>query len=257
MVYPMSDLCLVPISVGNELFRTDVFLPAMRLLVERHSRFEILVADQIQLYNKATRVGSPRDLAAVLSQFRIKSNYLEERWHWADRVFTKLEAEAGRPLCWRVRGIQDLIDGEFYQICKAVVIMYHTIDAFRYDVNVAAARHVERRSERKSTTPTVTTPLLWNASEHQERRKTAIYLGVCYLLEEIAVNLRVRIGEGIFHEYYLGETLTPLVKLYEGAYDVNVEELAGKNRPAKPFRFYEYSSTAGGPKWNLVSRSEL
>jgi hypothetical protein len=230
MIY---DKCLVPISVGSDLFRTNIFLQALRPLLSRHSCFIFLVADEIQIYNKISRINSAAEFVKTLNSFRSKNQYIEERQVWIDRVFSGLKQEDYKVPEWSVFGIDNFIDKEFYHVYKSVLLMYESVSAFKYDIIEAARLHVEKYN---------------NIQDHERQVNLAIY----YLLEEIAVNIRLRVCEKIFYEYYIGENLLPLIKLYHGLYDLKVEELIGYFPSSKPFLFYHYINSPDSQQWKLI-----
>ncbi|HMF28549.1 MAG TPA: hypothetical protein VKE42_07240, partial [Candidatus Cybelea sp.] len=65
-------------------------------------------------------------------------------------------------------------------------------------------------------------------------------LSRAYLLEEIALNVRLHIDDGIDDEYYMGEQLGILVNLYHSKYGFNAFDLANVSGDGRKIRFFGF-----------------
>lgn len=112
-----------------------------------------------------------------------------------------------------------------------------TIPRFREDVTAAAREHFVRTQE--------------HYSEIQLR------LSKFYIIEEIAINLRIRVRESICDEYYAFRNLKPLMDIYSGKYGINVFALSGTSERKISFSFFEFSNKPTGFWSKLKNPSPL
>lgn len=225
---------LFPISVDNRKFTTAVATAALRPIVMEYEEIVFLIADRLQLYNRACRVATGEALASVISDFEAKSAYYDQRARWIRKIRGQFWEHGVRGK-WRIVGLDDLTDTGFYRIYRNLLIALHTVRKFREDVEKTAFNH-------------------WRRKTSIEARDVEQRLSEAYIIEEIAVNLRLRVHEGIESEYYVGEYLEPLTRLYGGAYGIDVFTLAGVERREVVFRFFEAIYSRTGMEWRLVER---
>jgi hypothetical protein len=217
---------LFPISLSNQRFATAKVEPALRVLAHRHHEIVFLVADQLQLYNKALRVGSGLSYSEALAAFRANGQYFEERERWIRRLRLRLEKES-LAQNWRVVGIADFADGDCFRVFRNVIVAYDSVDAFRVAIEATARQHALERPPEYGT-------------DRAQR------LSRSYVLEEIALSVRIRVWEAIHDEFYFGRHADVVIRLYAGAYGFSVFDLAEKPESTERFRFWEYDAGAEG-----------
>lgn len=224
--------CLVPISVGNPVFRTSRFEPLLESIPQAYDEVVFFVADFLQLYNHAMVVSSGPELARLLHQFRTEQDHLNQRKIWLMKLRKSMRCELAR-LPWRYLGASELEDRDLSDVWRSVLVMYECVAEFRDDIDRAVLNGAPRRGV---------------VGNDLSRR-----LSRMYLLEEVSMNIRLRVKERIEDEYYAGSTLVPLVKLYAGDYGVRVSDLVGVDTSGITFRFYEpTTSDLDSPGWRQL-----
>ncbi len=127
-------------------------------------------------------------------------------------------------------GVEDLLDKRTYFSLRSVWLLYRVDSKFAEDINIIADKFVLKRG--------------WNTTG-----KLAMEMSIAYLIEEVALNLRIRVGDAIDDEYYLGETLNVLPRLYRGEYIKTPAELIGRRAKSVPeYRFFEWGEK-GWAEW--------
>jgi hypothetical protein len=227
----LEGAALFPISLSNQHFSTDNALPAVARLFERHEKIVFFVADHLQIYNKAAEL-SAGQVGALIDDFGSGKYYLDQRRRWVERMVARLD-RALTDGKWTVQGVDDVTDSQCFRIFRNVMIAYYSDRAFRADIDGAARTHAKRRG---------------NDPDEDEAREL---LSRGYLLEEIALSVRLHVTAGIGHEYYLGSQIAAVLKLYSGTYAFDPFDLAEMSRPTAPIRFYFLANTPEGLCWML------
>jgi hypothetical protein len=225
--------CLIPISVDSKLFRTAAFVPLLEAIPQGYDSVLFFVADFLQLYNKVDQVNGGMQLAEVFNAFRADQNFLAQRRTWIMKIRRTSEFDLAR-VPWRVIGASEIEDRMFSDIWRAVLMMYECVLPFRDDVDEAAMK--------------------WVASHSKTRVELSRRLSKMFLLEEIAMNVRLRVIERVEDEYYAGTTLLPLQKLYRGDYGIRVADIAGVDTSGIGFRFFSVNvgDVSGSVSWKQL-----
>lgn len=225
---------LVPISVDSPHFRTAIVVPALKAIAREHDEVFFLIADRLQVYNKARELAKG-DLAIFLERFdRLSRDYFEQRVAWLERLRRSLRREGVRCENWRIIGIQHVTDASFYSIFRNVFLATQTIVSLARDVREAMGERIGPG----------------------EKNGAALRLCEAYLIEEIAINIRLRVYEEIQSEFYLGETIAPLLGLYEGVYGIDVFSIARRPRVAVEFSFFRPARGSSDSFWVPVHYQE-
>lgn len=213
-----NSKALIPISVDSKRFSTNEVIFALNSISTKHKKIVFLIADGLQLYNKATQVEGGKKIKNIIETFNLRNNYHNERVKWLLQIKSKLFPTISE-MSWDFKDMYSISDSEFHKIYRNVVVSYLTIKDFSEDIKLTAVAHCLKVSK--------------NYSELD------LNLSIEYILEEIAANLRIRVLGKITTEYYLGELPLPLINLYQNKYEVDVFTLCGKeiNHHAK-FEFY-------------------
>ena len=111
-----------------------------------------------------------------------------------------------------------MCDKYFYRIYKLLLINYHTDAKFKSDIEDAATVQLKR-----------------HMSNIDDRE---LILNTLYILEEIALNLRVKLWNQLNFEYYIGNYHLPLIRLYSGEYNLSISDICNKSDNID-FRFFE------------------
>jgi len=231
-VRPRFRRALFPISLDSTSFRTSVVVPALKPICKDYEEILFLIADSLQVYNKASAVGTLESLRTVLENFEnLRNEYLSQRSKWLARLRKMADPEGA--VKWRVVSFYDFMDKEFWGVYRRVLLAFHTLDPLHRDIEQTAREHREKRQS-------------LGKPEMEQR------LSEAYVLEEIALNIRVRVLESVESEFYLGEYLPPLLTLYRGSYDVDVFTMAGLSTREAQFRFFTLVEKNGKPSWQLL-----
>jgi hypothetical protein len=225
----MLGPALFPISLSNKVFSTETVLPTLPYIFTRHERVVFFVADHLQIYNKALRLAEGFALSEILQDFNGRQHYLQERNRWIERLTARI-TEANVNGRWKVIGTDDIADAKCFRIFRNVMLAYYSVHNFRAEVDKAAHEYAIRRSERY-------------ALEEREG------LSRGYLLEEIALSVRIHIFDGIDFEYYIGDQVVPMLNLYSGKYDFSPFDLAEMPPGDRKVRLYALDGGRGTDHW--------
>ena len=214
----MAKSLLLPISIGSDYFRTNRYSEVLRCVPSSYERVIFFVADRLQLYNRALTSGM--ELGQTIRSFFSGNDYLRERTQWIRKL------GKGMNLDWiltaQILGIDQISDLAFTRILRNVHLLFACDEAFRDDVQDWARSYVEALNIPPGF-----------AVDLRAR------LSVGFVLEEIACNVRLRVGLQIDDELYPGEFPVALPNLYrEGAYSATAEDLAMVHHSSRRYRFF-------------------
>jgi hypothetical protein len=227
---------LFPISLSNQAFGTEAVLPMLQHLLSRHDEVIFLIADQLQVYNKALRLQDGVPLKEIVSNFGDQT-YLNQRNRWVSRLLQKMPDRL-EDLRWRVLGVDNIADNRCFSIFRNVMLAYYGVKEFRSDIQAAAKLHAMARGDRF--------PLL-----HRELLSTG------YLLEEIALSIRIHVLEEIDYEYYLGDQSLPIIKLYSEKYEFSPFDLAELPNTERKIRLFGPTNGSLIREWKEILPGEL
>ena len=218
MVVKIATSILLPISIGSDYFRTGRYSEVLRCVPGNYDRVIFFVADRLQLYNRALTSGV--GLGETIRLFFSGNDYLRERIQWIRKLGKSTNLD------WimsaRILGIDDISDLSFTRILRNVHLLFACDESFREDVQHWALSYVEALN-----IPT--------GFEVDLRTR----LSTEFVLEEIACNVRLRVGLQIDDELYPGEFPIALPNLYrQGRYSATAEDLAMVHHSARRYRFF-------------------
>ncbi len=208
---------LLPISLGNQRFSSRNLEVAVQALPTDVSALTFLIADSLQLYNRVSMVERGEQYAEILKRYRYLNSESADRKRWLRRLRSRV-ADTSRYSRWAVKSAADYADNHLMEIFRNVLLAFHTVSQFRRDVEEAAKSYYLTRR----TPPTA----------------TDLRLSELYIVEEIALNVRVRVTDGLSHEFYLGTFHEPLINVYRKKYGFDTADLAGRVGMVDDFRFY-------------------
>jgi hypothetical protein len=208
---------LFPISVSNQAFSTRRVLPALQAVLSSHAEVVIFIADHLQVYNKALQIADGAGLSKIIGEFGLKQDYREQRSKWIQRMTSRMPGcEASH---WKLIGVDDITDFKCFNIFRNVMVAYYSVCCFQDDVNRTAKYYAQSRYP-------------------QYPLEICEQLSRGYLLEEIALNVRLHIIDGIDDEYYMEEQFGVLVNLYNSKYGFNAFDLANVRSDGRKIRFF-------------------
>lgn len=220
---------LFPVSVDSSAFSTERVLEALDILPSYIDELTFLIADRLQLYNKVSAVEDSRGVPGAIISFAETSSYLEERRTWLSRILVRSRPQIAD--AYRIIGVDDVSDRALHSIFRNVLVAFHSLPSFRADVELAAAAHVAKT---RTVSP-----------------ESAVGLAATYILEEIALNVRIHVGDAIQAEFYMGDYPVSLLGVYTGRYGISASTLANVDK-ADDFAFFSIRQTDDGPVWRAV-----
>ena len=228
-----STVALIPISLDSKLFRTSVMAPALVAIGGNFSNFLFLIADSLQIYNKLWST-QHYVLGNAFENFeRLRKSYLAERVKWIDRLCKNMKG--AHPRQWMVRSSYEFMDAAFWRVYQRILILYCMSKEMRKDVERVAIDHTRKQKLLKASAG-------------------SIRLSEAYLLEELALSVRVRVFEKIGSEFYLGQYPKPLLHLYDSRYGIDVGALAGRKTGGLEFYFFSWCQDDGKQEWTQANR---
>jgi hypothetical protein len=205
-----SKQALFGISLDSAEFTSERFSRAIAAL-KSYDKITFFIADGIQLYNDLAKLAADRSMLASSDWTKTRADALAQRKRWLTKMRQNLRNWPTDQL-WKIIGIRDIADPSTWDIARRVRLLYLFDEHFHRDVKQQA---VEFSSARDFG---VTKRLLEE-------------LSVEYLLEEVALNIRIRVVGRIHDEFYLGRFPNFLRRLYAGRYLKSAGELAGVSDP--------------------------
>lgn len=226
---------LFSISVGTRRFSTEHVLRSLESIVQegRVREVWVLIADRLMLYNKSRRIddGKPGEFKIVMEEFRSRTRELETRERWV-RKLTRHFATSG--VVFKPFGWSEFTDAKFADILRMLAIASVQVRSFGDSLDQAAAAYLDVRFGGE-------TEAGWRD------------LAKLYLLEECALNIRLRVLQGIYEEYYLGDFPDPMLGLYGDEFGFGVGVLTGCEVEGGRFRFFHRFD---GQHWELAHPSK-
>jgi hypothetical protein len=227
---------LVPISLNAQRFSTSnmtkYVFPELSELCETW----FFVPDEIQIFNKMGHVADGRSFASALFDFKSKRNYVEERRLWLEAM--RRDGAVLLNHCgWKVLGVSDIADSMYSRIRRNVTIAYCTLQKIRDDVDGTALYYATQRYA--------------GSASHPE-----IALSRTYVLDEIALSVRLHVVENISIEVYFGKQFDVILNLYRGVYGYSVFDLAEMVSTQCEFEFRHLSDASLPSSWVSVRSVE-
>lgn len=201
----MGTHALLPISVSNRIFSSDNIRNALLKLPDRVTEITFLIADWLQLYNRANNCNESVGLGAVIRDYTERNNDFINRQRWISN-FLETYPETMRASV-KIVGMDHFFDAAYANTFRNINILNSVDSEFRNDVKDAAQRFL--------------------SSSNKKKGKISQSLSEQYILEEIALNIRIRVKELIEEEYYLGKYHLPMLKIYKNCYTASPHDLLG------------------------------
>jgi hypothetical protein len=217
----------IPISVSTQLFSTARFIRALSSLPDTYSHILFFIADRLQMYNDASN--PEKDERRIYQYWSERpSRIFLERQNWIGRTAQRLGIERHK---FEIVSIDDVADGEAFQIFRGLSIFYTLNQAFSEDVDAEAHRAVRRKSGWKD----------YDAA----RRLSAIYI-----LEELALNLRIRSRWKLTDEFYIGSQMLILPELFHGRHSWYLKSVGlTESIDVLGARFFTWGAEAVWTEW--------
>jgi len=219
-----TSKALVPISVSTQRFTTRRIRGVLPTILDRNSSIYFLIADRLQMYNNAAKFTEGANLNEIVNWNSFPPQYYQQREKWLRKVCKFCRSKNNY---FHFVNMDDVCDNHAFVILRNINILYDINSSFRHDVLNQAYIELNKRKS-------------YADFEMSSR------LSVHYLLEEIAVNVRIRVIEGIENEYYMGDQLMILPKLYAGLYGIKIFDLAGVANEGKSFNFFYWAEDDDG-----------
>lgn len=216
----MGTHALFPISVSNRLFSTDNIKNALKLIPSSTTELTFLIADWLQLYNRANNCSESIGLGEVIRDYRERNTDLINRQRWISNFLESYPGALSATV--KIVGMEHYFDAAYANVFRNINILHSVDDRFKSDVREAASLFL-RRSNKKNN-------------------NIALSLSEQYILEEIALNIRIRVKEMVEAEYYLGKYHLPMLKVYKNCYSASpVDLLGGEIQQELAYKFYSLS----------------
>jgi len=207
---------LVGCSLDSNLFTGSWIGSALSYILSRHPGVLFLIADDLLHYTRSQRMRR----AAAKVDFGASSLIIRRR---SDEFERTLAASAGRlaeidKSRVEVKRWREFADASFVELYRRMLIACWTVRPFRECVESMAREHIFRRTD-------------------QDKILGVVGASTTYVLEEVAMCLRVTEVAGYSHEYYPAPEARVLTELYSGRFDqygLSVRDLVGKD-PARQF----------------------
>jgi tRNA-dependent cyclodipeptide synthase len=213
---------LFGISLDNPLYSSATMRAGLSAGLRSYDEIVFLIADSLQIYNYVAKNISDKTSAAATDWSAPHSQYFVERSKWLAKIRARLPKWDPNQK-WTVVSVNTIADRKAFQIQRSVRILYAVDESFRNDVVAFAQKFADRDTDTRNF----------------DQR---INLSVLYILEEIALNIRLRIKLNIEDEYYLGHTFSLFRNIYGKKYLKDHNDLfGGKLNSCIDFKFHSWN----------------
>lgn len=227
-------LAFFPISVSAQLFSSARLIEALSDLPADYTEILFFVADRLQMYNDAF---NPEKTEHRVYQYWAKkpSEIFLDRKKWIQRIVQRLSIDQSRI---QVVSIDDVADGEAFRIFRGLCVFHSLNHAFAEDVDAEVHRAVARKPG-------------WTNYESARR------LSRIYVLEELALNLRLRARWNVTDEFYLGPQMVILPELFHGRHAWYLENVGLCDAiDVSGARFFYWAEEGSWKRWSRGSDIE-
>jgi len=226
----MNMNVLFPISIANRTFSTENVRQGLANLPPYVSKVTFLVADWLQLYNKVNNCSQTATLGSIIRDYNKRNKDLEYRHKWLEKL---LESSHNLTIpSYEIFGMEHYFDAAYANVFRNINILKSVDKRFSRDITNAAN--------------------LFFSTGNKVKNDVALKLSEQYILEEIALNIRIRVIENIHEEYYFGSYPLPMIKIYTNSYLANAKELTGNDVLTNtPFKFFSIKDLKSY-KWEQV-----
>lgn len=223
-------IALFGISLDNPLYSTARMRAGLIEGLREYDEVIFLIADSLQIYNHVSKNVGDNMAMSSIDWSTPHSQYFAERTIWLNKIRTRLPEWPDHQK-WTITGVNSVADRKAFQIQRSVRILYAVDGTFRNDVIESAKRFAGYNFDSKTI-------------------ENRVSLSILYILEEIALNVKLRIQFGIEDEFYLGDTFEIFRNVYAGKYMKDHYELFGRKRSSKKvFRFHSWDTNE--ENWRL------
>lgn len=187
----MSRSAFIGCSIDSKLFTKEWFCETFEILLKKYDSILVLLADDLMLYTRSFST------YANILNYNDANERIKKRCESmaANILSVKKEFDMERII---VASWQDYTDSLYMHIYRKLVIAYTTIDCFKNDVDSLAQEHA-----------------IQNQSLKKHRFEE---LSILYILDEMAMCLRITEFTDFIHEYYPVPQLKVLEYLYNDKY---------------------------------------
>lgn len=207
----------VGVSLDGKQFSRRWVRGALRYMLAEHSRVLLLLADDLFLYTRSSRQHADAivlDVASACATAAIRTDEFER--FLRSEIDRLDESDRGRI---RIKRWKDFADNKYVDVLRRLRIAFDTIDVFRESVEQGANLHTMARASGKRI------PRMGETS-------------ISYVLDELAMCLRITELEGYHNEYYPRPELPVLTRLYASEFEaqgLSIRTLVGQD-PRRSFQ---------------------
>lgn len=207
----------IGVSLDSKLFTREWIARAVKTILEKHDRLLFLLADDLLRYTRSSVCveGSLTvDFPSASAMVRRRSQEIES---FINSVILKLPTATNRVTVSRWA---DYSDSFYISVHRSINIAYVNISSFADCVNTIAESHLI-------------------ADVRSAKDSSKIKSSVLYILDEIAMCLRVSELGDYHNEYYPDDEIRALTLLYRNDFacsGLSVSTLTGVKIPSRTFR---------------------
>lgn len=211
----------IGISLGNKLFTRSFLQRSLYFLLKKHDTILLLIADDLLKY---TRITINNNGSAILDIRGVSSNIsvrYEEFHRFIQSIIERIESKYRHRIL--VKRWAYFADAEYVNIGRCLQIAYASINEFKVLVNNAARQHIDK-SEAIKSIPGI------------------LELCAQYLIDEVAMNLRITEIEKYSFEYYPGEEIDVIKKLYNNDFEkfgLSIKNITNKSNLKRTFNMLD------------------
>jgi tRNA-dependent cyclodipeptide synthase len=200
----------VGISLDSKSFSRAWVRGALSLLASKHQQVLMVFADELFVYTRAAHPSNGRTRLELTKARAAAAALADERMRFFRREVDRLGAASAAN--FRLAHWRDFSDDVYATLWRQLWLAYSTLDEFRRQVDHVAIKHTAKAIQGDQT------------PNHAR-------VSAAYILDEIAMCIRVTEVEGFASEYHPSADLPVATALYAGEFaadGLSVQELTGK-----------------------------
>lgn len=202
-------------SLDSKLFTREWVRYAIPYLLEHHNSVLFLIAEELLRYTRTLETGGSNFLNFSGATDQVNERK-DEFYKFLKSEISKLDTETQKSIS--IRFWREMVDYRYTLLFRNLYISYLTIEPFNEIVKNRAMHHIQKHKELR---------LLPNA----------YYLNVAYILDEIAMSIKVTEFDNFKYEYYPMDQMDVISKLYNNefhSFGLTIQNLINQ-KPSRVF----------------------
>lgn len=214
----------IGVSLDSQLFSRTWVRYALKFVFQKHHSLLFLLADDLLRYTRTAQVISGKAILKIPETSQLVNRKRIEVQRFLHSEVKRLDSNSQAQIL--IKSWNSFADSSYVQILRHLQIAYATIVPFQQCVNDVALDHI-------------------NKTFAKFRFPNPLQTSVAFLLDEVAMCLKITEMDEFSFEYYPTQQIDILTQLYSDKftfYGLSVESLTGKNKRSRRFQILDEES---------------